>query len=184
MSPSRLFALVLALVLAGCAGDAAPEAGTPPRGGAERGPSGLPAEGRNPLARLIVQAVRDGRGQVVARDLLAVGLRPDERMVAARLIGSQGRTLDADPAEVRHGERLGGMRLDPRVALRGGSNTGVGVTLSLDLFSDAPDPPPLPEGKRAWVRIPLPPGTETDDWRAEAILENAFGETQTLTAGP
>ncbi len=130
----------------------------------------------NPLATLRRTLVDDGR----AMELLAGGLRPDERMVAARLVAPDGRSLAADPQAIRRGRRYAGSPENPRIGLHGGSDSGVGVTFSLDLFGDRAPPPAPAAGASAWVEIPLPADADPAAWRAEALIEDSFGQRYVL----
>jgi hypothetical protein len=90
---------------------------------------------------------------------------------------------EADPDEIRQGHAYSGGPSTPRIGLHGGSNRGVGVTLSFDLFGDRAPPPVPGESGRAWVRIPLPEGVDPAAWRAEALIEDSFGARYVLDAG-
>lgn len=190
-------ALVLAgpLLLAACAGDppadpepepglaqpAAPEAsatGSAPPVWPVSETQGPEAAAPNPLATLRRTLVDEGRKM----ELLAGGLRPDERMVAARLVAPDGRSLSADPQAIRRGRRYAGGPESPRIGLHGGSDRGVGVTFSLDLFGDRSPPPAPVEGASAWVEIALPAEADPAAWRAEALIEDSFGQRYVLTA--
>jgi hypothetical protein len=183
-----LAAATLALAAAGCA-PAAPSTGAPSPGDGSpavaepTAPHILPEAGPgapNPLLRLQRRAVEGGR----AIELLAHGLRPDERMVEARLLGPLGERVAVPAERIRHGRSLTRTDPNPRVSIFGGSNTGVGVTLSLDVFGRRDPPPARPERSlRAWTRLQLPPGARADAWAAEAVIEDSYGRRQILRAG-
>ena len=186
--PSRIFARspawLFCLALAACSQDPASEPA------AQAGSLSTPAEqsesnerfDSNPLASLTSAVTRDAGGRPEV-ELLVTGLRRDERVVEFRLTGPENQRRVASTDSIRHGSRLTGRAANPRVGLSGGSNEGVGVTLSLDLLtrrSQQPEEPP--EVLRAWAKLALPEGADPEDWTASAVIEDSYGERQQLTA--
>ena len=172
----RLSVLLLFLALGACSHTAAP--GDPTQSqNAETA-----RDTSNPLAALTAVAAETPEGHP-AVELLITGLRPDERAVDLRLLGPDGQQVVANPDDIRHGSRLAGGSQSPRVGLTGGSNRGVGVTLSLDLFGRRPEPTPeSPNALRAWTRLTLPDAADLTDWTASAIIEDGYGNRQRLAA--
>lgn len=183
-SPARAFALLLCLAAAACSpnGTTAPS----PQAGSTQAPAEQSIPGvqsnPNPLASLTSAVTRDASGRPDV-ELLVTGLRRDERVVELRLTGPEKQRLVASSESIRHGNRLTGRAANPRVGLTGGSNEGVGVTLSLDLLTRrAQRQQEPPEARRAWAKLALPPGADPADWTASAVIEDSYGERQTLIA--
>lgn len=179
-SPVWLFCLALVACSQDRASERAPQADSL-RNPAAQSESNARSVG-NPLASLTSVVTRDtgGRPEV---ELLVTGLRRDERVVELRLTGPENQRRVASTDSIRHGSRLTGRAANPRVGLSGGSNEGVGVTLSLDLLtrrSQQLEEPP--EVLRAWAKLALPEGADPEDWTASAVIEDSYGERQQLTA--
>ncbi|WP_162906726.1 hypothetical protein [Algihabitans albus] len=167
-------------MLTACAQDRTAEPPGPPAPPGQSAETADADRPGNPLLSLTSAAgsAADGRPEI---ELLVTGLRTDERAVELRLDGPENRSVVASSDAILHGSRLTGNTASPRVGLTGGSNEGIGVTLSLDLFGRRSQRQPEPaEALRAWAKLTLPEATDPVDWTASAIIEDRYGRRQRL----